>query len=243
MKGLILCGGEAKRLGSLTQSSNKHLLPVYSKPMVYYPIETLVKAGIKEIMIVVSGEYAGNFIKLLKNGEEFGLDKLVYAYQTGSKGIADALRLAKGFAGDEPLVVVLGDNTTDSEILPDIENFKKSKKGCGLFLKQVPDPERFGCPRFENGRLVEVIEKPKDPPSDKAVTGLYIFDNKIFDYVEKCELSERNEYEIATCINQYIKNDDVFHTELKGFWKDAGTVDNLFLANNYWYLVSKNKGK
>jgi len=232
-----LAGGLATRLYPLTFATNKHLLPVYDKPMIFYPIQTLVNAGITEVLVVVSGPHAGHFIQVLKNGKEFGLTHLEYAYQENSKGgIADALSLAKDFAKGESIVTILGDNTTDADISPAI---KKFKDGAMIFLKKVPDPQRFGVPRFDPKnpeKIAEIIEKPQHPPSKYAVTGLYIYDNHVFDYIKKCDpnFSGRGELEITEINNFYIKREKLIWSVLDGYWLDAGTIRTLHLANMYW---------
>jgi len=237
MKGVILAGGLATRLYPLTFATNKHLLPVYDKPMIYYPIQTLVKAGISDVLVVVSGPHAGHFIQVLKNGKEFGLTHLEFAYQENPKGgIADALLLAEDFSEGKPITVILGDNTTDADISLAVKNFKS---GAMIFLKKVPDPSRFGVPKFDKNdpkKIVEIIEKPKDPPSDYAVTGLYIYDNKVFDYIKKCDpnFAGRGELEITQVNNFYLKEGKLRWFELEGYWLDAGTFDTLLLANLYW---------
>jgi len=235
MKGLILAGGLATRLYPLTHATNKHLLPVFDKPMVFYQINTLVRAGIKEILIVVSGPHAGHFISVLKNGKELGIRHLEYAYQENPKGgIADALSLAEDFADNGPITVILGDNTTDADITKPVKNFKK---GALIFLKKVPDPSRFGVPRFDPKdptKIVEIIEKPKKPPSNFAVTGLYIYDNQVFKFIRRCKPSWRNELEITEVNNFYIKAGQLHWAELNGYWLDAGTFQTLFAANVYW---------
>lgn len=237
MKGVVLAGGLATRLYPLTYATNKHLLPVYDKPMIYYPIKTLVKAGINEVLVVTSGPHAGHFIQVLKNGKEFGLKHLEYAYQENPKGgIADALALAEDFAEGGSIITILGDNTTDANISNPV---KKFKKGAVVFLKKVPDPQRFGVPSFDPKdptKIIEIIEKPKNPPSNYAVTGLYIYDNKVFDYVKKCDPNYigRGELEITEVNNYYIKKGELTWSELKGYWLDAGTFETLHLANLYW---------
>jgi glucose-1-phosphate thymidylyltransferase len=239
MKGVILAGGLGTRLYPLTHATNKHLLPVYDKPMVYYPIQTLVKAGIKEVLVVLSGPHSGHFIHVLKNGHEFGIDHLEYAYQDKANGgIADALSLAKDFADNGPITVILGDNTTDEDISQQVSSFTD---GAMIFLKKVPDPEKFGVPRFDPedpSKIAEIIEKPKDPPTDYAVTGLYIYDNKVFDYIKQCEPSARNELEITDVNNLYIKESKLTWAELS-FWIDAGSFDSLLAASNYWAKKGK----
>lgn len=237
MKGIVAAGGLATRLLPMTEIINKHLLPVYNLPMIYYPIQTLIKAGITDIAIVVSGNFAGQFIHLLKNGEAFGLKKLTYLFQSNSSGgISDAVRYAEEFAEGEPVTIILGDNVTDADISKGIREFKN---GASVFLKKVPDPERFGCPRFEDNKIVEIIEKPKVPPSDYAVTGIYITDNKIFDYIRKCKPSARNQLEISDVLNFYIEEDKLQYSYLDGFWIDSGVPDSLFEAGEYWYKKSK----
>ncbi len=237
MKGVILAGGLATRLYPLTFATNKHLLPVYDKPMVYYPIQTLVNAGVKDVLIVVSGPYSGHFIQVLKNGKEFGLKHLEFAYQENPKGgIADALSLAEDFSEGESLTVILGDNTTDADISKPVNNFKK---GALIFLKKVPDPKRFGVPKFDSTnpkKIVEIIEKPKDPPSNYAVTGLYIYDNKVFDFIKQCDPNYigRGELEITQVNNFYLKENQLGWFELNGYWLDAGTFDTLLQANIFW---------
>lgn len=235
MKGVILAGGLATRLYPLTFATNKHLLPVYDKPMIFYPIQTLHSAGITEILIVTSGPHAGQFVTILKNGKELGLKNLEYAYQENPKGgIADALSLAKDFADGQSITVILGDNTTDADISETVKSFTD---GALVFLKKVTDPERFGVPRFDehdSSKIVEIIEKPKKPNSHYAVTGLYIYDNHVFEYIKKCQPSNRGELEITDVNNMYIAHNKLRAAELDGWWHDAGTFDSLFEASAYW---------
>ena len=237
MKGVILAGGLGTRLYPLTYATNKHLLPIYDKPMIYYPIQTLVKAGIKEILVVVSGPHSGHFIHVLKNGKEFDVDHLEFAYQEKPDGgIADALAVAEDFADNKPITVILGDNTTDADISVPV---KKFIDGAMVFLKKVLDPKRFGVPRFDSkdrSKIIEIIEKPKHPPSNYAVTGLYVYDNKVFDYIKKCDPNYigRGELEITEVNNFYLKEKKLHWAELNGYWLDAGTFDTLFLSNHYW---------
>ncbi len=234
MKGVILAGGLATRLYPLTYATNKHLLPVYDKPMIFYPIKTLVDAGITEILIVTSGPHAGHFIRVLKNGKELGIKHLEYAYQENPKGgIADALALAEDFADKKPIAVILGDNTTNENISQHVENFKE---GAVIFLHKVKEPERFGVPRFnpqDPSKIIEIIEKPKDPPSHYAVTGLYLYDYDVFSAVRQCKPSWRDELEITDVNNYYINKGLLKWAELE-FWIDAGTFDSLHEANTYW---------
>lgn len=232
MKGVILAGGLGSRLYPLTYATNKHLLPVFNKPMVYYPLETLVKAGINEVMIVVGGPHAGHFIRVLKNGEEYGLKHLEFAFQEGEGGIAAALNLARKFAEKDSLCVILGDNCTDASIKKDVKNFKN---GAQIFLKEVPDPERFGVPTFDKkGKISAITEKPKKPSSNYAVTGLYIYDNTVFKKIDRIKPSSRGELEITDINNLYLKENKLKHFILDGYWRDAGTFETLFEANKYW---------
>lgn len=237
MKGAVLAGGLATRLYPLTYATNKHLLPVYDKPMVFYPIQTLVKAGITEVIIVTSGPHAGHFVSVLKNGKELGLKHLEYAYQENPKGgIADALSLCKDFASNGPLAVILGDNTTDADISLAVNNFKD---GAVVFLKEVPDPHRFGVPVFNKNNpkiITKIEEKPKNPANKYAVTGLYIYDSQVFTYIPQCSPNfiGRGELEITEVNNFYIKAGKLKWEELKGYWRDAGTFRTLFEANKYW---------
>ncbi|MBP9716901.1 MAG: NTP transferase domain-containing protein [Candidatus Levybacteria bacterium] len=233
MKGVILAGGLGTRLYPLTHVTNKHLLPVYNKPMIYYPIETLVKAGIKDILIVTSGPHVGHFLGILKNGTDLGVEHLEYAYQEKPDGgIADALALAESFADNGPVTVILGDNTSDADISEQVRNFKD---GAMFFLKEVHDPERFGVAVFdENKKIIEIEEKPKDPKSNMAVTGVYIYDGKVFDYIRQIEPSDRGQLEVTDLNNIYIKDGKMFWAELNGFWSDAGTFESLFAATKYW---------
>jgi len=234
MKGVVLAGGLGTRLYPLTFATNKHLLPVFDKPMVFYPIQTLVKAGIKEVLVITGGPHAGDFLRVLKNGKELGVKHLEYAYQEGEGGIAQALSLAEDFADGGPVTVILGDNTTDADIRPAVERFKE---GAVVFLKKVPDPQRFGVPVFSKKdpkKIIRIKEKPKKPKSSYAVTGLYIYDNRVFDFIRKCKPSARGELEITDVNNFYIKEGKLKWEELKGWWLDAGTFETLFLANKYW---------
>lgn len=241
MKGVVLAGGLGTRIYPLTFATNKHLLPVYNKPMIFYPISTLVNANVKEILVVTSGPHAGDFISVLKNGKELGIEHLEYAYQENPEGgIADALSLAEDFADGKPIVAILGDNTTDADITKQVKNFKS---GALVFLKKVPYPEKFGVPRFDPKnpkKILEIIEKPKKPPSDLAVTGVYIYDRHVFSYIRKCKPSKRGELEITEVNNFYIKAGKLSWAELDGYWLDAGAFDSLFLANLYW---AKKTGK
>ncbi len=232
MKGVVLAGGLGKRLYPLTHVSNKHLLPVYDRPMIFYPIQTLVRAGITDVLIITSGPHVGHFLGVLKNGKELGLKHLEYAYQEKPDGgIADALSLAEDFADRGNVTVILGDNTTDANISSDVKSFKK---GALVFLKEVSDPSRFGVPVFENNKIIKIEEKPKNPKSKLAVTGLYIYDSKVFDYIKQVKPSGRGELEITDVNNKYIEEGLLEWAELKGYWSDAGTFDSLFQSGSYW---------
>lgn len=238
MKGVILAGGLGTRLYPLTWATNKHLLPIYDKPMIFYPIETLVKAGVKDVLVISSGPHAGHFLRVLKNGKELGLRHIEYAFQEKPDGgIADALSLASDFADGDPIVVILGDNTTDADIRREIQNYKE---GALVFLKKVSDPERYGVPVFNsNKEITKIEEKPQNPKSDYAVTGLYVYDDKVFDVIKHIKPSARGQLEITDVNNEYIRNHQLKWVELKGFWTDAGTYASLFRASDYW---AKKKG-
>ncbi|MSR76855.1 MAG: spore coat protein [Candidatus Omnitrophica bacterium] len=231
MKGVILAGGMGSRLHPLTKVTNKHLLPVYDKPMIYYPIETLVRGGIRDILIVTGGNSAGDFLKLLGNGKHFGLKHIHYTYQEGEGGIAEALSLAEDFSEGEKIVVVLGDNILEENITPYVERFEKQSSGARIFLKKVPDPKRFGVPVFQNKKIIRVVEKPRKPACSYAVAGLYMYDAKIFDIIKTLKPSERGELEISDVNNIYIRQSKLEYDILKGYWTDAGTFESLMLAN------------
>jgi len=232
MKGVVLAGGTGSRLYPLTRVTNKHLLPVYDKPMIYYPLQTLVDAGIDDILIVTGGNNAGDFLRLLRNGKDFGLRRLNFAYQEGEAGIADALRLAESFSGEHSLCVVLGDNIIEGSILEARQKFDRQPRGAKVLLKEVPDPERFGVPVFEGGRIVRIEEKPKAPASSYAVTGIYFFDATVFDRVRTLKPSGRSEYEITDVNNSYLRDGQLTYDILDGWWTDAGTFDSLWRAGN-----------
>ncbi len=238
MKGVILAGGNGTRLHPLTFATNKHLLPVFDQPMIFYPIQTLLKAGIKDIMIIASGDKAGHFIGVLKNGKEYGIRHLEYGFQEGAGGISQALAIAEDFADGEPIVAILGDNTTDADITSAV---KKFKDGATIFVKKVPDPERFGVPVFsKDGKtMIQIEEKPKNPKSDFAVVGVYIYDVHCFDYIRSLKPSARGELEITDLNNIYLEKGKLNWEELKGFWNDAGTFESLLKSNLYW---AKKKG-
>lgn len=231
MKGVILAGGLGTRLYPLTKITNKHLLPIYNKPMIYYPIEALIKAGIRDIMIVTGGNYAGDFLRLLGNGRDFGLKHINYTYQEGEGGIAHALSLAEYFADGEPICVILGDNIIEKNIKKAVRNFEKQKTGAKILLKEVPDPERFGVAEVENGKLIRIVEKPKKPKSNLAVIGIYMYDSKVFDIIRTLKPSDRGELEITDVNNAYIREGTMTFEMLEGWWTDAGTFESLLRAN------------
>lgn len=233
MKGVILAGGLGTRLRPLTLVTNKHLLPVYDKPMIYYPIECLLNAGLDEILIVTGGEHAGDFLKLLKNGKHLGVKELHYTYQEGEGGIADALLLAEDFADGEKICVVLGDNIIEKHIRGPVGEFFTQRHGARIVLKEVEDPQRFGVPRFDDGRVVEIVEKPQDPPSNYAVTGIYMFDSDVFDIARELEPSDRGELEITDVNNVYLRRGDLTYSVLDGWWTDAGTFESLYRAGGW----------
>jgi glucose-1-phosphate thymidylyltransferase len=230
MKGIILAGGLGSRLRPLTKVTNKHLLPVYDKPMIYYPIETLCAAGIEDIMIVTGGNSAGDFLRLLGNGREFGLHDIYYTYQEGEGGIADALKLCEHFAEGEPVCVILGDNIIETDISEVVDRFKQQQTGARLLLKEVVDPERFGVAELSNNRIVRIEEKPAEPKSNFAVTGIYMYDGRVFDYCRELKPSKRGELEITDVNNAYIDAGDLYYDILEGWWTDAGQFESLYRA-------------
>lgn len=238
MKGIILAGGLGTRLHPLTRITNKHLLNIYNKPMIFYPIETLVEAGIKDILIVTGGNHAGEFLRLLGNGQQFGLKHINYTYQEGEGGIAEALSLAEHFADNDKIVVILGDNIIEGSIKKAVQDFEKQPKGAKILLQKVPDPERFGVVEFskDGKRIVSIKEKPKKPASDYVVTGIYMYDHQVFDVIRPLKPSDRGELEITDVNNAYIKKGELTYSTLKGWWTDSGTFDSLLRANN---LVAK----
>jgi len=233
MKGVVLAGGTGSRLYPLTKITNKHLLPIYDKPMIYYPIQTLVDAGIEEILIVTGGKNSGDFLRLLANGKEFGLRHLHYTYQEGEGGIADALALAEHFADGDQLCVVLGDNIIEESIREAVDQFRLQPKGARLLLKEVPDAKRFGVAEIEGHRIVGIEEKPERPKSNFAVTGIYLYDGTIFEKIRTLKPSGRGELEITDVNNQYIREGAMTFSFLRGWWTDAGTFDSLVRATNY----------
>jgi glucose-1-phosphate thymidylyltransferase len=232
LKGVVLAGGLGSRLRPLTAVTNKHLLPVYDQPMIYYPIQTLVNAGITDIMIVTGGSSAGDFLKLLGNGKAFGLKHLNYTYQEGEGGIAAALSLVEHFAGGEPICVVLGDNIIQGNIRAAADAYREQGHGAKILLKKVPDPQRFGVPELDGRRVVRIDEKPKEPMSEYAVIGIYMYDGRVFDIIRTLKPSGRNELEITDVNNAYIARDEMTWDELEGWWSDAGTFESLLHASN-----------
>ncbi len=232
MKGIILAGGLGSRLNPLTKITNKHLLPVYNAPMIYYPIQCLVNAGIKDIMIVTGGNSAGDFLKLLENGREFGLKHLDYTYQQGEGGIAEALGLCEYFAKGESICVVLGDNIIEKNICKAVDDFRAQKDGAKVILKEVSDPERFGVPELDGDKILNIVEKPSSPKSSYAVTGIYMYDNTVFDIIKTLKPSDRGELEITDVNNAYIDKGNLTWCELEGWWTDADTFSSLLHANN-----------
>lgn len=230
MKGIVLAGGVGKRLEPLTRITNKHLLPVYNRPMIYYPIQTLVDAGITDILLVTGGSNAGDFLRLLGNGWEFGLKHLGYTYQRGEGGIADALSLAEHFAGGEPIVVILGDNIVERTIRSHVERFASQNGGAKILLKQVEDPWRFGVAEIRGDRIVGIEEKPQRPKSTHVVTGIYLYDPQVFDIIRTLKPSGRGELEITDVNNAYIERGQMTYDLLDGWWTDAGLPETLYRA-------------
>lgn len=240
MKGVILAGGLGTRLYPLTHVTNKHLLPIYNKPMIFYPIQTLVKAGITHILVITSGPHVGHYLGVLKNGKELGVEHLEYAYQEKADGgIADALNLARDFADNDNLAVILGDNTTDADISDDVKSFKS---GAKIFLKEVPDAARYGVPIFDKddpSKIIAIQEKPEHPQSNYAVTGLYLYDHKVFEYINQIKPSSRGQLEITDVNNAYITAKTLHWAKLNGFWSDAGTFKSLFHASQFWAMKDR----
>ena len=240
MKGVVLAGGTGSRLFPLTKITNKHLLPIYDRPMIYYPIQTLVDAGITEILIVTGGRNSGDFLRLLANGKQFGLKHINYTYQEGEGGIADALQLAEHFADGQQICVVLGDNIIEGNILEAANRFRQQEKGAHILLKQVHDAERFGVAEVSGSHIVGIEEKPAKPKSNYAVTGIYMYDASVFDKIRTLVPSRRGELEITDVNNAYIREGTMTFSYLDGWWTDAGTFDSLLRAAN---LVAKTDAK
>ncbi|HKE57310.1 MAG TPA: sugar phosphate nucleotidyltransferase [Pyrinomonadaceae bacterium] len=241
MKGVVLAGGLGSRLRPLTAVTNKHLLPVYDQPMVYYPIQTLVNAGITDIMIVTGGTSAGDFLRLLGNGKAFGLNHLSYAYQEGEGGIAEALSLVEHFAAGEPICVVLGDNIIEGNICAAVDSYLEHGRGAKIILKKVPDPQRFGVPELSGRQVLRIEEKPTVPKSKYAVIGIYMYDSKVFEIIGGLQPSARGELEITDVNNAYIASGEMTWEELEGWWTDAGTFESLLRASNLVAETGANK--
>jgi glucose-1-phosphate thymidylyltransferase len=240
MKGVVLAGGTGSRLFPLTKITNKHLLPIYDRPMIYYPIETLVDAGIRDILVVTGGRNAGDFLRLLANGKQFGLNHINYTYQEGEGGIADALALAEHFADGHKICVILGDNIIEGSIRQAVDEFRAQERGARILLKEVHDAERFGVAELNGDRIVNIEEKPKKPRSNYAVTGFYMFDATVFQKIRTLVPSGRGELEITDVNNAYIREGTMSFSFLNGWWTDAGTFDSLLRAGN---LVAQSAGR
>jgi glucose-1-phosphate thymidylyltransferase len=241
VKGVVLAGGLGTRLRPLTAVTNKHLLPVYDQPMIYYPIQTLVNAGITDIMIVTGGNSAGDFLKLLGNGKAFGLKHINYTYQEGEGGIAEALSLVEHFGAGDPVCVVLGDNIIEGNIAPAVRAYRHQGGGAKIILKKVPDPHRFGVPELDGKRVLRIEEKPESPKSDYAVIGIYMYDGEVYDIIRTLKPSGRGELEITDVNNAYIERDEMTWEELQGWWTDAGTFESLLHASNLVAETGANK--
>ena len=228
MKGVVLAGGLGSRLYPLTKITNKHLLPVFDKPMIYYPIQCLVNAGIDDILIVTGGNSAGHFLQLLRNGADFGLKRLNYAYQEGEGGIADALKLAESFADGEDICVVLGDNIIERNIKKAVDDFRGQGGGAKILLKEVHDPHRFGVATVDGGKVVRIVEKPKEPETNLAVIGIYLYDKGVFEICRDLKPSNRGELEITDVNNEYIRRGTMTCEVMQGWWTDAGTFESLY---------------
>jgi glucose-1-phosphate thymidylyltransferase len=235
MKGIVLAGGLGTRLYPLTKVTNKHLLPIYDKPMIYYPIELMVDAGIRDILIVTGGNNAGDFLRLLGNGKQFGLHHINYTYQEGEGGIAAALSLAEFFADKNPICVILGDNIVEGSIAHFVENFRQQGSGARILLKEVSDPQRFGVPELQEGKIIRIDEKPEQPASQYAVTGIYLYDHSVFEIIKTLKPSKRGELEITDVNNAYIAQGKMHYDVLDGWWTDAGTFESLIRASNLVY--------
>lgn len=243
MRGIILAGGLGSRLYPLTKVTNKHLLPVYHKPMIYFPLEKLVQAGIRDVMIVTGGTSAGDFMRLLGNGRNFGLKSLSYAYQEGEGGIAHALSLTERFARGEKIAVILGDNIIEDNVGVFAKKFERQVRGARIVLKEVPDAHRFGVAEIAEGKIRSIVEKPKQPKSRLAVTGLYFYDSHVFDIVRTLKPSRRGELEITDVNNAYLRKGQLEFDILRGYWTDAGTFESLLRANQYVQKLSGRKTK
>ena len=232
MKGVVLAGGLGTRLSPLTKITNKHLLPIFNKPMIYYPIQTLVDAGIEDIMIVTGGQNAGEFLRLLGNGSEFGLKDIYYTYQVGEGGIADALKLTENFADNGKIAVILGDNFLEKGIATAAEKFKQQPEGAKIMLKEVDNPEAFGVAEIDGDKIISIVEKPKKPATNLAVIGMYMYDNAVYDIIHTLKPSGRGELEITDVNNAYIERGKMTYEIVDGWWADAGeSFESLFMAN------------
>jgi glucose-1-phosphate thymidylyltransferase len=243
VKGVVLAGGLGSRLRPLTAVTIKHLLPVYNQPMIYYPIQTLVNAGVTDILIVTGGNSAGDFLKLLGNGRAFGLKHLNYTYQEGEGGIADALSLAQHFSAGEPLCIVLGDNIIEGNIHRAVRSYRHQGGGAKILLKKVTDPQRFGVPELDGRRVVRIEEKPEVPKSEYAVIGVYMYDAEVFEIIRTLKPSARGELEITDVNNAYIERGEMTWDELEGWWSDAGTFESLLHASNLVAETGANKAE
>ena len=232
MKGVILAGGLGTRLNPLTKITNKHLLPIYDKPMIHYPVNCLINAGIDDILVVTGGRHAGHFLELLGNGSDFGLKDISYTYQEGEGGIADALKLAEHFSKGELICVVLGDNIIEKNIRCAAERYRQQGDGAKILLKEVTDPERFGVAEIVDDRIVKIVEKPKEPKSNYAVTGIYFYDAAVFKFIRGLKPSERGELEITDVNNMYLERGELTYDIIDGWWTDAGTFESLRRATN-----------
>lgn len=241
MRGVVLAGGLGTRLLPLTKVTNKHLLPIYDRPMIYYPIQALANAGIHEIMVVTGGTSAGDFLRLLGNGNDFGLKRLNYSYQEGDGGIADALRLAEHFVDGESVCVILGDNIIEGNITRAADAFRKQPQGAKVLLKEVKDPQRFGVAILEGSRVVKIQEKPTNFQSSYVVTGMYFYDARVFDIIKTLKPSGRGELEITDVHNAYIADGALTWDIFEGWWTDAGTIESLLLANQLVAETGANK--
>jgi glucose-1-phosphate thymidylyltransferase len=241
MKGIILAGGLGTRMFPLTKITNKHLLPVYDKPMIYYPLQALINAGIEDILIVTGGNYAGDFLRLLGNGNEFGLKHINYTYQEGEGGIAAALNLAEFFADKDTICVILGDNIIEKNIRKAVKAFEGQQEGAMIMVKEVPDPQRFGVPVIQGDNIIKIEEKPTSPQSPYAVTGIYLYDNTVFDIIKTLKPSGRGELEITDVNNAYIERGQLTWEILDGWWTDAGTFESLLRASQLVAETGANK--
>jgi len=241
MKGIILAGGLGTRLYPLTKITNKHLLPVYDRPMIYYPIQALITVDIKDILLVTGGRRAGDFLRLLGNGREFGLKHVHYTYQESEGGIADALALAEDFADGDPVCVILGDNIIEKNVRRAADAFRKQGSGAKIILKETNEARRFGVAEIRDGRVVGIEEKPERPKSNYAVTGIYFYDGKVFDIVRTLKPSGRGELEITDVNNEYIARGEMTYDFLEGWWTDAGTIESIQRASNLVKDTGANK--